>query len=357
MKALTSEPSARELAGTLARDIPALMKKHNVPGLSLALIRDADLYWSHALGVQSVVTQEPVTHDTVFEAASLSKPVYAYAALKLCESGALDLDASLANYLPDPYLPDEPRLDRITMRHVLSHTTGLPNWRPKGKPLKMYLSPGERFSYSGEGFMYLQAVVARVTGQEPAEYVSSHLLKPLAMVNSRFVWNGQEGLPVAVGHDEKGQATGKNLWPEMNAAASLHCTPTDFCTFTCAVMRPSPGDPIHLGPEMTREMLTSQVQVNDCAPWHDDWPRTEVRPDDRVSWGLGWGIQHTSDGDSFWHWGDNGNYRAFALGYPATGHGLVVMTNGKQGQQVINTILRDLVGGDYPGLEWLLRLG
>jgi hypothetical protein len=164
-------------------------------------------------------------------------------------------------------------------------------------------------------------------------------------------------LPAAVGHDDKGEATEKSLWQEMNAAASLHCTPTDYGKFMCAVMQPSSENPFHLGPEMNGEMLTPQVQVNDCAPWHDDWPKPEIRTDDLVSWGLGWGIQRTPEGNSFWHWGDNGNYRAFAVGYPETGHGLVVMTNGRKGQQVINTILRDVVGGEYPGLEWLLRLG
>ena len=321
--------------------------------LSLTLIRNGEILWSNAFGVRSSVSRELVTEDTVFEAASLSKPVFAYASLKLCESGILDLDTPLTNYLADPYVPDEPRLKLLTMRHVLSHTTGFPNWRPKGKPLRMYFSPGERFSYSGEGFVYLQAVVAHITGQEPAAYMFSDLLKPLGMQSSRYIWDGQDSSPVAVGHDEKGEATDKHLWQEMCAPASLHCTSKDFAKFMCAVMQPSPNNPAHLGLEMTKEMLTSQVQVNDSAPWDDDWPKPEIITNDLVGWGLGWGIQRTSEGDSIWHWGDNGNYRAFAVGLPEEGHGIVIMTNGKNGQEVINHILRDIVGGDYPGLDWL----
>jgi hypothetical protein len=104
---------------------------------------------------------------------------------------------------------------------------------------------------------------------------------------------------------------------------------------------------------MTQEMLASQVSVNDSAPWHAGWPKKEIQENDRVSWGLGWGLQHTADGDSIWHWGDNGNYRAFAVGWLDGGHGIVIMTNGRNGQKVIDAILRDIVGGDYPALDWL----
>jgi len=342
-----------ELADKLYGQISALMQKEFVPGLSLTLIRDAKIFWNGVFGVQSNKSQEPVTENTLFEAASLSKPVFAYAALKLCESGALDLDAPLADYLSDPYIPDEPRLKLITMRHVLCHTTGFPNWRPKGKALKIFFTPGERFSYSGEGFMYLQAVVGHMLEQDPAEFLSSNLLRPLGMNNSHFVLKALNGLPIAVGHDEKGEEKEKHLWKEMYAAASLHCSAIDFGKFMCAVMRPLPEDPAHLSLELTREMLTPQVQVNNSAPWDKDWPKAEIQTNDLVSWGLGWGIQHTSQGDAIWHWGDNGNYRAFAVGYPEEGDGIVVLTNGKNGQSVINHILLDIVGGEYPGLDWL----
>ena len=339
----------------LAERIPAWMEQANVPGLALTLIQDAEIAWNGAFGARDSASGEPVTPDTLFEAASLSKPVFAYAALKLCETGALDLDAPLADYVPDPYLPDEVRCELVTMRHVLSHTTGLPNWRPKGKPLRMHFAPGERFSYSGEGYGYLYAVVEHVIGQAPVDHVRANLLEPLGMEHSRFVWTGQEGLLIALPHDENGEPKKKGLWPNMNVAAGLHCTSADFGRFMAAVMRPRAGNPSHLGADMTRDMLTSQVQVNDSAPWHKDWPRPEIKLDDRVGWGLGWGLQRTTRGPSFWHWGDNGRYRAFAVGFPESGFGVVVMTNGEKGQQVISRILRQAIGGDYPGLDWIER--
>jgi CubicO group peptidase (beta-lactamase class C family) len=343
----------RELTEKLHENVPGLMRKENVPGLSLTLLKNSEIFWIETFGLRNVFSGEIVTEDTIFEAASLSKPVFAYGVLKLCETGFLDLDIPLIDYLPEPYIPDEPRLKLLTMRHVLSHTTGFPNWRPDGKELKMYFTPGERFSYSGEGYMYLQAVVTQVMDQNPAELMVSNLLQPLGMKNSCFVLNDQSDLLIAVGHNEKGEAQEKQPWKEMYAAASLHCSSKDFGNFMCAVMRPSQDIPLQLSPEMTEEMLTPQVQVNDSPPWSEDWPKSEFKISDLVSWGLGWGIQHTSTGDSIWHWGDNGNYRAFAVGYPAEGCGLVIMTNGKNGQRVINHILRDIVGGEYPGLDWL----
>jgi CubicO group peptidase (beta-lactamase class C family) len=337
----------------ISQQAPKLMEAYHVPGLSLALVGNGGTILNKSFGVQSSITGEPVTQNTVFEAASLSKPVFAYVILKLYETKKLDLDKPLREYIAQPYIQDEPRLALLTARHVLSHSTGFPNWRPKGKPLKMYFRPGGRFSYSGEGFMYLQAVVEQVINQDISEYMAEAFFRPLGMKNSSFIWDGKVHLPIAVGHDENGDAKEKYLWKEMYAAASLHSTPSDFARFMRAILLPDPKNPSLLGEEMVKEMLSEQIQVNDSKPWDGDWPKAEIRTNHLVGWGLGWGIQHTSRGDSIWHWGDNGNYRAFALGYPADGSGMVIMTNGKNGQRVINFILREIVGGEYPGLDWL----
>lgn len=89
------------------------------------------------------------------------------------------------------------------------------------------------------------------------------------------------------------------------------------------------------------------MPVNDAAPWQATWQKEQIQTNDQVSWGLGWGIQHGINGDAIWHWGDNGCFRAFALGFFQEGHGLVLMTNGKNGHQVITRILRELGGGPF----------
>lgn len=134
-----------QLIAQLEKSLPLLMKEADVPGLPIALVREGKLIWQRGFGVANAKTNEPVTDATVFEAASLSKPVFAYAVLKLVDAGKFDLDKPLNEYLPGNYdVGDDPRLSQITARRVLTHTTGFPNWR--NKELKIYLAPGTLFS-------------------------------------------------------------------------------------------------------------------------------------------------------------------------------------------------------------------
>jgi CubicO group peptidase (beta-lactamase class C family) len=143
------------------------MDSRLIPGLSLAFVNEGRISHRAAYGLADASSGRAVTHDTVFEAGSLSKPVFAYAALKCCEAGVLNLDTQLADYLKVPYLEDDPRHRTITARHVLSHTTGFPNWRRK-KPLKTHFRPGERHSYSSEGYVYLQHVLSHLRPEPTA---------------------------------------------------------------------------------------------------------------------------------------------------------------------------------------------
>src|SRR5208282_205544 len=163
----------------LERDVPELMKKDGVPGLTMAVIRGGKTTWVHGFGIKEATTGQPVTVETVFEAASLSKPVFAYGVLKLVELGKLGLDIPLTTYLPKPYIAGDERLAKITARIVLSHRTGFPNWRGDDGLLPIYFTPGERFSYSGEGYIYLQRVVEQITGKPLNEYMTEAVFAPL----------------------------------------------------------------------------------------------------------------------------------------------------------------------------------
>src|SRR5664279_788809 len=145
----------------LTRDIPTLIKESDVPGLSIALVRNGKLVWSKAFGIANADTKKPVTNETVFEAASLSKPVFAYAVLKLVDVGKLNLDTPLNKYLGNNYdVVNDDRINFITARHVLSHTSGFRNLRDNDgtKTLLIHFTPGEKFSCSGEGMVYLSKV-------------------------------------------------------------------------------------------------------------------------------------------------------------------------------------------------------
>lgn len=350
MKRLMTAKSVSALIDDFETQIPKLLSEQKIPGLSISVIQDARILWSKGFGIQSSLTQEKVTTETLFEACSLSKPVFAYAILRLVTQNKLSLDESLMKFLPEPFTADEPDLALITARHVLSHTTGFPNWRPQGERLKIHFKPGSRYSYSGEGFMYLQAVVEQIVGQDLSEFLRTEFLQPMGMTHSCFTWDENSTAPIAVGHDNEGKAMEKRPWI-LCAAASLHSTPDDFARFMCAVMRPDNQNPIHLSEAITREILTPQIPVNDSPPWEEGWPKAVYKIDPYLSWGLGWGLQKTPAGHAIFHWGNNGNYRAFVIGDLDNANGIVMMTNGENGKHVIPIIMKDIVGGDFPCLE------
>ncbi len=173
----------------IASAVETLMDQGRVPGASIAMIRNGELVGARGLGLADASAGTPVTAETLFEAASLSKPVFAYMVLKLAERGELDLDRPLSEILPHPDL-DDPRRDQLTARQVLSHTTGLPNWRPgrwsdNPGPLVLSFDPGSRFSYSGEGFEYLRRVVEKLTGSGLEDLATREIFEPLGMSSTK----------------------------------------------------------------------------------------------------------------------------------------------------------------------------
>ncbi len=148
---LKTKAKKDELIARLETFIPQLMKDGDVPGLSIALVRDSQVLWQRGFGVKNAETKEAVVDNTIFEAASLSKPVFAYGVLKLVESNRLDLDAPLSKYLAQPYIENDERLNLITARRVLSHTTGFPNWRTGRTTSKNSFHPRRKVQLFGRG--------------------------------------------------------------------------------------------------------------------------------------------------------------------------------------------------------------
>jgi CubicO group peptidase (beta-lactamase class C family) len=344
---LSKKVSRGELIARLERGLPRLMADADVPGLSVALVRGGELVWHKGFGVRVTATSEPVRDETVFEAASLTKPVFAYAVLKLVDAGKLDLDAPLTNYLPGGYdVGDDPRLRQITARRVLSHTTGFPNWRPRGSSeLKIHFAPGERFSYSGEGYVYLAAAVARLTGEKTEDFVRRTVFDPLGMKSSSLVWRAEYDALKIFRHNAVGEPTGNNKVERANAAASLHTTARDYGLFLAAVLRGH-----GLKSRTARLFWTPHVWVGEGTNSTAAPPRQLSK---EVAWGLGWGVQSTADGPSIWHWGDNGDTKAYVVAYPREKLGVVFFSNSANGLSIAREVLTEAVGGSQPALAWL----
>ncbi len=313
--------------------IPALMDSGDVTGMSIAITTDSGIVWSRGFGVRNTETQEPVTANTVFEAASLSKPVFAYAVLQLVDQGVLDLDTPIADYYEYESITYDERHKLITPRMVLTHSPGFPNWRPRGGQLTIDREPGSEFSYSGEGFVYLQLAVMNLTGEPLDQLVRWMVFEPLGMTSSSYLWQDMFEERVALPHNAEGEVLRKNK-PQSgrgNAAASLHTTAPDFARFMIAVMNGT-----GLSDSTAAAMLTSQIDV-----------------DSNLTWGLGIGLQQSEAGRSFWHWGDNTGYKAYTVSYPEHGVGVVWFSNSENGQSVLEAMLAATVGGQHAAATWL----
>jgi CubicO group peptidase (beta-lactamase class C family) len=316
----------------IASALPELMATHHVPGVAVALVRDRRVVAQRGFGVKRAGGDDPVDENTVFEACSMTKPVFAYVVLKLREAGDLDIDKPLDEYLDEPYLSDDPRHKRITARMVLSHTSGFPNWRKGGRQgggsLKTEFEPGTKFQYSGEGFLYLQRVVEHRTSAPADELVRRKLLEPLRMRHSDMVWQDRFEKLAAAGHDAEGKPeANRPLYKSPNAAYTLYTTPGDYALFLIEIMRADRAAPQSLSKESVAEMLTrtSNVESIDNAR------------------GLGWAIQKTPRGDRIHHSGANGTgFRCYCRFDPADGSGIVIMTNAIGGKKLYDALLEGL---------------
>jgi CubicO group peptidase (beta-lactamase class C family) len=185
------------IVADLERYIPQYMREENVPGLAIALVRDGRVAWTEGFGVANTITGRPVTRDTLFEVASNSKVVTAYIALRLVDQGRLSLDEPLNTYLAQPWLPPSEYRGTITLRHVLSHTSGLGHIPTSRESL---FAPGRGYSYSAVGFLYLQAVIEEITGQPLEDVAREMVFAPLGMSSSSFVTHAGIRSRTANGH-------------------------------------------------------------------------------------------------------------------------------------------------------------
>lgn len=292
-----------------------MMEAQSVPGASLCVLREGRSELCTGYGYKHATNKMPVTASTVFEAASLSKPVTAYAVMKLVQDGIMALDESLQNYVDALFIENEPQLHNVTARMVLNHTTGLPNWYRNNDAtmsLKFHFEPGTRFSYSSVAFLLLQKVIEHAVQKAFDEFIWQDVLKPLGMLDSSFIWQEKYEESAAYPHNEHGEPSDFRRKQEAQANSSLYTSSLDYAKFLLEILSPTIVD----------ETLIAQMMT----------PETELT--EHLSWGIGWGLEHLCDGDYAWHWGDNGMYKTFTCLSRECRDGIVILTNGANGLNV-----------------------
>lgn len=340
-----SDGSMKETIVALQNRIPEIMEQVDVPGLSIAIIRDSKIVWIKGFGITDYESQNQITENTVFEAGSLSKPVFAYAVLKLVDAGLIDLDQSVSSRVTMNYIEDE-RLDKITARTILSHTSGFPLWWPENENLRIHFNPGEKFSYSSEGYVYLQNAVETITGKPLADFMNENVFEPLNMVNSSYVWKDRFDEQIAFGHNQLGQE--ETPWKRNmgNAASSLLTTADDYAKFVIAVLN---DDGLKL--ETWKQIFAPQVQLNpNCIECIDEQPDGLSKS---LTWGLGWGLYHPGDDPLFWHWADNLRFTSFCIASRESKSGVIFFTNGCNGLTLGDEIVSKIFGNVKPIFDWL----
>ncbi|MFT5049765.1 MAG: CubicO group peptidase (beta-lactamase class C family) [Chlamydiales bacterium] len=325
--------SVDERCEALASQLDDLALRAGVPGVSIALTNRDGLQWSGTSGVRDARQPGAVDRNTVFEAASLSKPVFAYAVLQLVDEGLLELDTPLVEYAPLNDIAHDPRHKKLTARMVLSHSTGLPNWRPDGGRLDFEADPGSGWRYSGEGFVLLQRVIETLIGDNLQGLAQALVFEPLGMTRSSFVWKPEFNSNVAFPHDGEGQSREVRHVSEPNAAASLLTTAPDYARFLAALLS---GE--QLSADLHKQLLKSVVTVNEHG----------------VAWGLGIGLEQNPDGPAFWHWGHNSGFRAYTIGYPSRGTAIVYFANSDNGMRFLRDVVQLATGDEeHPAIDHL----
>jgi len=334
-------PGVAEIESVVA----PMMEKHKVPGVSIAVVNHYQLDWSAGFGRRAVAIEEPVDPHTLFQAASISKPVTALAVLKLAQDGKLGLDDDVNQKLASWHVPASALLEGrpITLRKLLSHTAGLsvhgfPGYEP-GKPLPtivqvlagekpantqavvVQFKPGYMYRYSGGGYSVMQLLLTEATHQPFPTFMREQVLDPLGMNESTFdlPLPKEKTAHAAYGYLANGDLVAGNyhLYPEM-AAAGLWTTPTDLCQVVIDVAKSAAkGDGKLLSQATAKEMLTVQ----------------------KGSYALGLVVQGEGDERSFSHGGGNEGFRCLLVGYPATGRGMVIMTNSNSGGAIFGKTL------------------
>jgi CubicO group peptidase (beta-lactamase class C family) len=326
----------------LDASVPALLKDKHVPSVSIARIENRKLVFVAAYGeAQQGV---PATTSTLYNIASMAKPLSAEVVLRLVAQDRVSLDEPMSKFWVDPDLAGDPRAERLTPRIALSHRTGFPNWR-SGK-LAFEREPGSGFGYSGEGYEYVARFVEKKTGTSFENLAQKLVFEPAGMRETAYTQRAWFDGHMALPFDDDGKALPPQIAKKAVASDDVWSTPRDYARFVIALMETQGVTPA-LAAERARVQTDRKAQL--CPPPRDAGCAEEV------GFGLGWESFKIDGRRWLMHTGmDDGT---FTLGYfsPDTGDGTLYFTNSRNGAQAVLPIL-DTIGKDAPFVAFLRKL-
>jgi CubicO group peptidase (beta-lactamase class C family) len=334
------------------------MREARVTGLGIAILNDSKVVYVKGFGFRNKEEQKPLTENTVMYGASLTKAAFAYMVMQLVTEGVLDLDKPVYQYLDKPLpgyekykdLAQDERYKQITIRMLLSHTSGFPNWRwinPDGK-LDIKFTPGSKYSYSGEGINLVQFVIEAITRQSVGDMMRERIFKPFGMTRTSMTWEDRFEDDYAIGYDEKEMPLGHNKRTSARAAGSMDTTITDYARFMEAVMQ-SRG----VTAQAKAVMLSPQIQIYSKQQFPT--PSVETTNENRpiqLAYGLGWGLFHAPYGKAYFKEGHDDGWENHSVVFADKKIAIVLMANSSNGDSIFKELLETLTGDRYTPWKW-----
>jgi CubicO group peptidase (beta-lactamase class C family) len=335
-----------EYTSYLNEQIPALMVLYDIPGSSIALVKEGKLAWSAAYGFADVENGRKLTKDTPMRVQSISKSITAWGIMKLVEQGKIELDAPIIQYFKSWHFPESRfSAKELTVRQLLSHTGGLPLgdvftiYSPQEempslsekltKEAVLVKKPGSAFSYSNTGYNLLELLIEEVTEQAFDEYMRQEILIPLGMKHSTFIWNESFDPEVPIGYDLSGKPVPVYVYPE-KASGGLFATAEDIASFTIAGMRNIPHDKQILSHKTIESLYTpASKEIGIYGLVFD-------------AYGLGHYIETLPNGKkAIAHGGQGTGIMTHFHAVPETSDAIVILTNSQRSWPFISYLLRD----------------
>ena len=284
---------------------------------------------------QPATLQQTTPQPAIFQAASLSKVVFAYIVMKMHENGEIDLDKPICEYTDINRFADKERAKLLTPRIVLNHRTGLPNWSKSPSSaewptstIEFTFATDSCFGYSGEGFAFLQRAVEAIRGKDIDAIAKELVFDPLGMTHTSYNWLPIYDSLAVDGYNKEGENRGKGRHPRANVGYTLRTCAADYSKFIQALLN---------GTGMKPETFATMFETN-------SGPALRYRDnnrdcDQKIAWAMGIGTEDNANhGKILWHWGDNGSFKALFLVIPAEKKTLVYFTNSAHGHDIINPI-------------------
>ena len=350
---------------SLDNKIQTLIKAANVQGLAISVFNNNEPVYKKTFGYKRLDTKEPIKTNTNFYGASLSKAVFAVLVMKLVEEGVIDLDKPLQDYLPKPiyeYMPTKKWHDnysnlkndnlykQITARMCLDHTTGFHNWRwyEADQKLRVNFKPGTKYSYSGEGLVYLQVVLEKMLGRPLEELMREKIFIPLGMNMSSYTWQTKFEKDYCLGHKSNGELYEKDKDNEARSASTLETTLDDYTLFTKAVLKNS-----ILAPSTTNEMFTPQIKIRSIQQFGPLSMRDSTTNDAiKLSYGLGWVLLQSPHGTGAFKEGHGDGFQHYSIIFPEQGTGIIIMSNSDNAESIFKELLETAIGDTFTPWYW-----